>query len=895
MIRRPVANVPWWMLLFLLMARSPAGAAVERFRLPAPAEDAESVIETPVFGRCAGHEGADASLSPMEWVAKRTWHVLGLPWNRKDFEGPPAMSVTPVDGWLEVVGTVVDGGVPLRNQVITCQVQQFDRPLLVLLRSTDAFGEVLIELDLAGGRATARSVTVSRSMIGGQSHSSPMPEESSSRVVATAAFPPQPAGPIELRIHARGAGIEIAAAGRRLLALDDPDPAGGKFGFGSVGRMRLRDVQQWELISPREQQRRRDCLQEIDAFAREVDRHFEEDVRRRNDVVAEGGRVRWTWPATGATAVFRPDGPAVAAEIRAGLYGDDRLVAGRCPAVMAVSAEGETFGPDPGRSAIVEGDGLGIRMTLPLKSAAGRTAVARAIAAMSFQTVWFWTVTVEGLHPKVLRAEIDLAEGFRLDPEAELEPVEALPGVPALKTQGLLRHNNKAGFYVKVSEPAGAVLYRAADGGVGVAAAEARLKFATSILPAQPLNLVGFRHRMVHFIRYPEGPVQHWRRLPSFQEYPDNVDLARYAGHGADAMVWHHTWINSDFRDREGFLLNEGEMKRAMDETHRLGMKAIGYLGIMPGRSALLRFEDLCPGKGRYGGYGKNWDLQDQTFYHVTGRYPRFLAWMADYWCREYGLDGFYLDGGCFGTFHRGPAPPEPGDEGLTLDEIIHRAYYRIRKVLELNRAGYGLEPWSGLDWLLNGFYDCMMIGESFQEAEPDYYRNGHNALLTGCMIKMYGMRESSQNPYNIAMAAINLSDIQVCSGNGAWGDVADTTDTWNRVRPLWDLLDSIDWDRLLQARPWYAQELVDGEGFYAGYYMLPDRVLIFLANRSEEPGTFDVAIRTGLLPAGVSGWQARYCLGRTGQLGPLGDGRLRIDLPPLHGGPVGIELTADR
>ena len=52
---------------------------------------------------------------------------------------------------------------------------------------------------------------------------------------------------------------------------------------------------------------------------------------------------------------------------------------------------------------------------------------------------------------------------------------------------------------------------------------------------------------------------------------------------------------------------------------------------------------------------------------------------------------------------------------------------------------------------------------------------------------------------------------------------MADTADTWDRVRPLWTLLDSIDWDEVLDSRPWYAQELVSGEGFYAGYFRDPD------------------------------------------------------------------------
>ena len=78
------------------------------------------------------------------------------------------------------------------------------------------------------------------------------------------------------------------------------------------------------------------------------------------------------------------------------------------------------------------------------------------------------------------------------------------------------------------------------------------------------------------------------------------MDLARFASQGTDARVWHHTWVHSDFRDREGFIVNDPEMQRALRETHRLGMKTICYLGIEPGRSALLRYEDMCPkGSGR--------------------------------------------------------------------------------------------------------------------------------------------------------------------------------------------------------------------------------------------------------------------------------------------------------
>ncbi|MBN1420469.1 MAG: hypothetical protein JXP34_16950, partial [Planctomycetes bacterium] len=179
----------------------------------------------------------------------------------------------------------------------------------------------------------------------------------------------------------------------------------------------------------------------------------------------------------------------------------------------------------------------------------------------------------------------------------------------------------------------------------------------------------------------------------------------------------------------------------------------------------------------------------------------------------------------------------------------------------------------------------------SFQEAPPDEYRDRNNALLTGCSIKMYAMRDTSQNPYNIAMAAVNLSDIQICSGNGAWGCEPDTADAWARVGPWWAIIDTVDWDRLIEARPWYAQDLVRGDGVYAAHYTQPDRVLVFLANRCEEPGEFEVAIARDRLPPRAGGWRAHYVFGREGDLGDVTERPFRIALPPLHAGPIGIEL----
>lgn len=879
------------------------GCAPRRFRTPAPVEDRGPLVAEPTLGPCAGQEDGARQLHVMEWVAKRAWYILGLPYERADFKGPPEQKVKVGDTCTEVVHTVACGGVPIRNQIITCEIEQRDKPIIVVLRSTDAFGEVMIELDLLKGTSRVRSVTVSRSMVGGQSHSSPMPEESFNRVMKPAQFPPMAAGWHSLKIETRGPRIVFWADGTEILRFNDPDPAGGKYGFGSTGTVAVRNVNQWELISSREKARRAACLRDMHKFCEGLDAEYEGDVRKANRVEVTSDGVKWTWPPTGASAVITADRGVPRGVVKAGLYGNDTLIEGVFPEVIVTSKGGEIFRADPDGRVTFEADPLGVRMALPLVSGSGRKAAARVTAQFTVLTVWWWTVTVEGLEPKQIQAFVGVAPQFAGPTEQKASSEDGMAVAIASGRKGgtYYKHNAKAGVLVKALMPEVSLGSRAAGKGeVALATDGDRLRFATLWLPAQPLNRIGFTTRMVHYIKYPEGPIQHWRRMPSFQEYPDNVDLARFKANGTEAMVWHHTWISNDFRDREGFLVNHREMKRAMRETHRLGMAAIGYIGIVPGRSSLLRFEDALDN------YQKNWDLQDFTFYAAPGRWQEFLPWMTDYWCREYGLDGFYADGGLGGTTmgrlaKKGTWPksdlspfPRPEDANLSLDEIQHRFYYRIKKVLQRHNARFGLEQWGGShDMLITGFYDCRMIGESFQEAPPEDYRNSYNALLTGTPFKMYGMRETSQNPYNIAMAAVCMSDIQVCSGNGAWGDAADTAETWKRVRPLWRLLESVDFDQLIEARPWYAQELVSGEGFYAGNYTMPTRVLVFLANKSETPGPFEVRIDADHLPKIEGRWFVRYVLGRKGALGPLGDGRIKLVLPGLHDGPIGLELVA--
>jgi hypothetical protein len=560
------------------------------------------------------------------------------------------------------------------------------------------------------------------------------------------------------------------------------------------------------------------------------------------------------------------------------------------PWIEVHAEDGRIFRPDPqGKSKIAAGK-TGITMTLPLRDAGGASVQAQVTIRFTIHPVWFWRVSVTGIRPKYVQARFDVAL------EAGAVPAGVAGEAPNL-IQGKsgtrwLHHNGKSGVYLQTCDPGTLVGPAAADGHGGrrvvISAGASPLRFASLWLPAQPLNPIGFSKRMVHFIRYTLGPVGLWREGPSAQEYPSDAEIEEYARYGTEAMVWHHTWASCNYRRREGFVINDAEMRRAMAHCHRHGIAVIPYLGIVPGRSPLLRYEDLAAP------YDKNWDLQDFTFYASAGRWQEVLPWLTDSWCRNYAIDGFYVDGtfGLDGWGLKGVLKARAEAENLSQDEITYRLYYRVKTVLRRHGARFGLENWGGSPiGLLTPFYDCRMIGEAFQRADPETYRNGYNPLLTGTPFKMYGMRDTSRDDYNLAMAAIALSDIQICSGNLAWGCHPITPADWDHLAPFWKLLESVDFNHLVEAMPWWAQKLVVGEGIYAAHYTQPERVLIFVANRTNTAGSFEVRIDSDKLPQTAGMWQVRRIYPETTEFVALGDGKLRLQLPPLERGPLGIEL----
>jgi len=858
-------------------------------------------------------EGSLRDFWPVPSTARRIAYVLMEP----DINST-AGKIDREDDAAVLTATYVLLGVPIRNQLNRMRIGWDDKPFVLTLRGTDTFGEVLIHIDPTHGRATAYSITIDRVMKGGVSYPSPRPEEQLINRIGRFSFDAFEPGMHEVTVKTVEEKVTVSIDGTEVFSFEDPDVAAGCFGIGTPGTLKVVSFEQIEYVTLDEAQWREDFVRKMNEFCQQLDSERDTDIAKANSISVDGRSLTWTYPETGATLTVRTDGSLLKAEAYAGLYGNARLLKGLFAYPEITAEDGSVYKPAGDKTPVLEGDALHFSITVPVATEGGRYGSVKLTAKFTENPLWFCTAEIENIPVRNAVLAFGLDPDFR--PNWDVagvagEPAKLAYGSASIMADGQETDLSRKGFGIDASADPNLLSenFIFTDSSVGlvwktlsgqdtkmevsqVDSAPALIlhsqrsvfRWALMWMPYHKLNLTGYKKRMLHFIRYPETPNSEWRERPSVCEYPTEEELERFAANGVKAMVWHHTWTGNNFRKREGFIVNDQEMRRAMKKAHELGIEVITYIGIVPGRHPVLRYEDLSSRAL----YDKNWDLQDFTFYSVAGRFAEFLPYMTDYWCREYGIDGFYTDGGLAILDWGRTGLSEADFDGLSLEELNDRLYARVRRVLRRHNAGFGLENWGGAGIHLAGpWYDCRMIGEAFQETSPESYRDAYNPLLTATPFKMYGMDLVARNRYNIAMAAVCMTDIQICSGNYAWGNWPDRPSDWANIRPFWSILESIDWDRLIDAKPWWAQELIEGEGFFAGHYTLPDRVVFFLANRTEEKTQVKANIRLDRLPERLKNGRIRPIYPEIEEWRPLDNGNLLVDLPRLHDGPVGFEI----
>jgi len=911
------------------MAAANAGGAIQM-----TANNDLTAVAAPTFSWNAAEDTVN-HFWPVPTIARRLEYVLMEPGINS-----AAGSINRVDNGAVICSTYALLGVPIRNQLNKIRTDWGEGRFMITLRGTDSFGEVLIDMDPANGKATAYSITIDRILKGGVSYPSPRPEEQVINRIGRFSFQPAGKGEHELVVRAVEEDVTVSIDGNEAFSFRDPDVAAGCLGIGTPQSVRVTAVEQVEYITQDESRRREDYVLRMNEFCRRIDSERDADIAKANSVEVNDGALTWRYPETGAALAVRAGRGTLTAEGFAGLYGNARMFAGAFALPEITAEDGTIYRLAGDRKPILEGDGLHWRIVMDVSSEGGRYAKLVITAKLTENATWFCTAEIDGIATRNAALAFGLDSDFR--PNWQVmgiagEPAKLAYGSASMVTDGQQADSSRGGFGIGASSDQSGFssslictdavvghVWKALSGqdtkfgvralgdapALVVRSQQSKFRWALMWMPYHKLNLTGYRKRMLHFIRYPETPNHEWRERPSVCEYPTDEELERFSANGVRAMVWHHTWTGNNFRQREGFIVNEPEMRRALKKAHKLGIAVIPYIGIVPGRNPVLRYEDLSSRAL----YDKNWDLQDFTFYSVAGRFAEFLPYITDEWCREYGIDGFYTDGGLAIPDWGRTGLSEADFGGLSLEELNDRLYARVRRVLKHHGAGFGLENWGGAGIHLAGpWYDCRMIGEAFQETSPESYRDQYNPLLTATPFKMYGMDLVARNRYNVAMAAVCMTDIQLCSGNYAWGNWPDRPSDWANIRPFWSILDSIDWDRLIDAKPWWAQELVtechpelasgrtdsgtlaargSTDVFFAGHYTLPDRVVLFLANRTEERKRVTVAIQLGQLPEKLRKGRIRPIYPEADDWRPLGDGILEVNLPRLHDGPVGFEVV---
>jgi hypothetical protein len=178
-------------------------------------------------------------------------------------------------------------------------------------------------------------------------------------------------------------------------------------------------------------------------------------------------------------------------------YESEAEIDGVFPEVEVVDGNDRIYRPDSQGKASITGDELGLRMMLPLRSDDGQRATAHVLAKLTVQTVWFWTVTVEGAEPKTIRPH-RMADGFKIRTRTKSLPMRCSTSSPSRARQ---RCAQRQGGHLLKRSGENTVLGSDLTAMASWALATDRNAFAASILPAQPLNSSASA-RMVHYIRY---------------------------------------------------------------------------------------------------------------------------------------------------------------------------------------------------------------------------------------------------------------------------------------------------------------------------------------------------------------------------------------------------------
>ncbi|KPJ63573.1 hypothetical protein AMK68_03685 [candidate division KD3-62 bacterium DG_56] len=807
----------------------------------------------------------------------------------------PPQTVEIVDGALHVRDVRVFNGLPCGDQRVELEFSAESGPVVVYLRC-EAEGEIVLRFDLRRHRLFP-SVSARSQYYGDYE----WPEESHSvHALGLASCQLETGRRYRLRCDLVGPRVEVALDQEALIAFEAPGRRLGHFGF--YGRdARLYRLRQIELLSEEAAAARQERRHETTRFAAGLDERHPRSVADNNQMTSDDNTIEVSIMCSGHRVRFNRSSGQIISLVSTAAGSEEEILGAPFPRVW-LRENGPPLDLTPTAPARISHSDQGLTIE-QITSYHGADLTIRTTIEFSASTLWRWTIEVEGTEHQSLVVELlpspRHSHHSRLIPHADQQPDDeseliVVDSVISETAEPFLdRHNGASGVAIYLESPDVTRLGEvdAVDGRwMQITSDRMPLTFWTLLLPHQQFNREGFKRRIVQFVWHPTGDT-HETCGPHESYYPSDEYIDEWAAHGATTVVLHHGW-SADLPGVRGEpVVNEAEMSRVIESCRRHGLELVFYFTPVAAiQNPVIAYLDL--GRPRHWWNGalmiRNWS---RICY--AGAYRDWFPEYVHRLCQRYAIAGIYVDGGwdagvCDRDHQEFGAEAEPhaavGD--------MYRCVWRLSEVLGQRGAAFGCQGYTnGGGPLRCLFQTSHLIGESADSYTPQDYLHHQNAVINGQTFKLWGRNAEARAMQNIGAAAVSLADIQMVPGNRYFGCDPVTEDEWDHVGTYWQLLGMIDFDRLVQAHPWWTQQLVDG-GCYASFYEDADRVLVFLTSRAANADDVTVTLRPEALRS--SEWTTlRMLHPEERELGAWPPSALAIRLPGQAQGYVA--LTAER
>ncbi|MAE63538.1 MAG: hypothetical protein CMJ18_04640 [Phycisphaeraceae bacterium] len=416
-------------------------------------------------------------------------------------------------------------------------------------------------------------------------------------------------------------------------------------------------------------------------------------------------------------------------------------------------------------------------------------------------------------------------------------------------------------------------------------------RFYTVLSPHQVMSPEAFSKRIVHCCYQDWAKGEAADAKTTGRELPSMARLRRFRKAGANCIVLHQSWMDTERTRWAEMKTSDVHMRRLRHDCDALGLELAVYIS-----PRWLPMNDP----------GLRWRHRHLPPYFFDGPAEQRLCYLsyaesatAVHWAhcarvlRRYRLDGIYLDGGQSIDWAASADPALERTERQGYIERVVRQMYGLWRLVQDAGGRFGLEGYGESSGPMRCAYQAARIyGESRDAFTPEMMRNHNNGLLNSGKFNLWGWNARARRAWNFGVCAVSLADMCMVVGNSSGADDG-TPAEWARLAEYWGILDRVDFANLIDMQPWWMQSTVR-VGAYAATYRWPGHCLVLLLARGDARR--DVVLRFDWDRLGMKSDRAEVRRLRPPLSRPLRPqaGAIRLRLPAPGTGYAALMLSGE-